>query len=115
LRAVDEGCPMILLHRLYAHNFKQLTDVSLKFPQSGTILIEGSNEAGKSSLFEAVFFALYGRALLAERDYQLTDLRHYGTDALHVELDFSISGRPFSLTRRVGKSHTAKLVCPVFT
>ena len=42
---------MITLKRLKAHNFKGLTDVDLTFPDRGSILIEGHNEAGKSTLF----------------------------------------------------------------
>ena len=57
---------MILLHRLRTHFFKQLAQVSIEFPERGTVLIEGLNEAGKSSLFEAVFFAL---ELLAPPDF----------------------------------------------
>ena len=103
---------MILLHRLYAHHFKQLVDVTLHLPAQGTVLIEGHNEAGKSSLFEAVFFALYGQPLISERDYKLEHLRNYGAEALEVELDFSIDGRRFSVARRIGKNHTVKLVAP---
>ena len=104
---------MILLHRLTAHNFKQLTDVSLCFPDRGTILIEGANEAGKSSLFEAIFFALYGRGLITDRDFGVTGLRKYGEEELRVELEFSIAGRRFHITRRVGNNHTARLLCPM--
>ncbi|MDQ2732107.1 MAG: AAA family ATPase, partial [Armatimonadota bacterium] len=102
---------MILLHRLQAWNFKQLTDLSLTFPREGAILIEGSNEAGKSSLFEAVFFALYGQPLIGDRDYRLEELRTYGADEMRVELEFSIEDRPFTITRRVGQKQTAKLLC----
>ncbi|MBV9866310.1 MAG: AAA family ATPase [Abitibacteriaceae bacterium] len=103
---------MILLHRLVARNFKQLSEVALQFPAQGTILIEGHNEAGKSSLFEAVFFALYGQPLTSDRDYKIEDLRSYNEDILEVELEFSIENRRFSIRRKVGKSHTVKLVCP---
>lgn len=103
---------MILLHRLLIQNFKQLADVELAFPDSGTILIEGKNEAGKSSLFEAVFFALYGQPLLTDRNFKLTDLRSYGAEELRVELEFSIGERCFHIARRLGKNHTVKLTCP---
>lgn len=103
---------MILLHRLRAQNFKQLTDVTLDFPRNGTVLIEGENEAGKSCLFEAVFFALYGETLIQDRDYRLEHLRTYGSDELRVELEFSIEGRPFTIARRIGKNQTVRLTCP---
>ncbi len=45
---------MITLKRLEANNFKSLRSVTLVFPEHGTVLIEGHNEAGKSTLFEAI-------------------------------------------------------------
>src|SRR5438132_8288911 len=57
---------MITLKRLEANNFKSLRSVTLVFPEHGTVLIEGHNEAGKSTLFEAVYVALYGKPLLGE-------------------------------------------------
>src|SRR5262245_21657542 len=63
---------MILLRALQAPAFKHLRQIDLGFPQSGSILIEGPNESGKSTLFEAVYYALYGAPLVADD----------GTDAL---------------------------------
>jgi len=103
---------LILLRRLYAHRFKQLDEVTLVFPVRGSILIEGSNEAGKSSLFEAVYFALYGQTLLADRDYKIESLRQYGAEEMKVELDFTIDDRPFSISRRLVGNHRARLECP---
>ncbi|HEY3283583.1 MAG TPA: AAA family ATPase [Armatimonadota bacterium] len=103
---------MILLRRLRARNFKQLADLHIRFPEQGAILIEGDNEAGKSSLFEAVFFALYGRTLLSDQDYTLSELRRYSTEELTVELELTVDGRDFLIERRVGAVHTCRLVCP---
>lgn len=102
----------ILLHRLTANNFKQLADVDLRFPDRCAFLIEGQNEAGKSSLFEAVYFALYGKTLISDRDYRIEHLKQYGADEMLVSLEFSVDGRPFSIARKFGKSNTARLVCP---
>ena len=101
---------MILLHQLRTRNFKQLAEVTLTFPQSGTVLIEGHNEAGKSSVFEAVYFALYGKPLIGDRDFRLEHLRAYGTDELVVELDFLIDGRPYSVSRRLKGQQRASLI-----
>ena len=38
---------MITLKRLEANNFKSLRSVTLVFPEHGTVLIEGHNEAGR--------------------------------------------------------------------
>lgn len=103
---------MILLHRLRTQNFKQLTDLDLAFPERGTVLIEGLNEAGKSSLFEAVFFALYGRTLARDQDYKIGNLKSYNAEEMRVELDFSVDGRPFTVSRRVVANQKANLTCP---
>lgn len=57
---------MITLVSLECDQFKSLRDVALSFPQRGGVLIEGHNEAGKSTLFEAVYFGLYGRPLVGD-------------------------------------------------
>src|SRR5215469_12470930 len=48
--------PTILLQHLHVHAYKQLREVELWFPRHGSILIGGPNEAGKSSLLEAIYF-----------------------------------------------------------
>jgi DNA repair protein SbcC/Rad50 len=55
---------VITLKQLQAENFKGLCSVDLMFPERGSVLIEGQNEAGKSTLFEAVYVALYGKPLV---------------------------------------------------
>ncbi len=57
---------MIFLRRLVIKDFKALHSIDLAFPRQATILIEGWNEAGKSSLFEAIHVALYGTPLITE-------------------------------------------------
>lgn len=57
---------MILLRRLQAPALKHLRDIDLWFPRRGSVLIEGANEAGKSTIFEAIYFALYGAPLVGE-------------------------------------------------
>jgi len=99
----------ILLRRLYADGFKQLDKAEIGFPESGSILIEGHNEAGKSSLFEAIFFALYGRTLAPGGT--LDELKGYNAEHLRVELDFTIDGRPFRVDRRYGSQRRAVLSC----
>jgi DNA repair exonuclease SbcCD ATPase subunit len=95
---------MILLHTLRARNFKQLRDVTLDFPDNGSVLIEGHNEAGKSTLFEAAFFALYGKPLDSAANQE--ELKTYHADEMSVELVFSVDGRQFTV-RRVVKANQA--------
>lgn len=101
---------MILLHHLTAKNFKQLAEIDLTFPDSGTILIEGHNEAGKSSLFEAVYFALFGKPLHSK--VKIPELKSYNADYMQVELGFSVDGRRFRVTRSVRSQQSVMLWAP---
>ncbi len=74
---------MINLRRLRVKALKQLRDVDIWFPRRGAILVEGRNESGKSTLFEAVYFALYGAPLVGEETRPALDdlLPHDGASA----------------------------------
>jgi DNA repair protein SbcC/Rad50 len=103
---------MIHLKRLYANNFKQLQDLELHFPDQARILVQGQNEAGKSTLFEAVFFALFGAALATEAGARgLDDLIGYGMEKARVELDVQAGDRVFKIARTIvrGKSNVWEL------
>ncbi|MGB8645666.1 MAG: AAA family ATPase [Anaerolineae bacterium] len=104
---------MIRLKRLYAHDFKQLREVEIQFPEAGRILVQGNNEAGKSTLFEAIFFALFGQALAAENIGRpnLDDLIGYEKSKARVELDLVIGDRFFHIVRTLnrGKTNTWQL------
>lgn len=94
---------MIHLRRLTAHNFKQLRELDLALPSRGRILVQGLNEAGKSTLFEAVFFALFARPLATESGRaNLEDLIHYGSEEAFVALELDLAGgRRMLVTRRI--------------
>jgi|GEM_PF-2413472 len=100
---------MIKLHRLRLQNFKQIDKLEITFPDKGSTLIEGHNEAGKSSLFEAVFYALYGKSLTDTNHF---DLKRYKTEEMQVELEFSIHDRRFWVERTVRANHTVRMKCP---
>ena len=78
---------MIVLKRLRIHAFKHTRDVEIWFPRRGSLLIEGQNEAGKSTLFEAVYFGLYGSPLVGEDTRAtLEDLIPHGGTSASIEL-----------------------------
>ena len=82
---------MITLKRLEAHNFKSLHSVTLIFPEHGTVLIEGYNEAGKSTLFEAVYVALYGKPLVGEdKQAMQEEVIQHGQSHTMVQLTFRV-------------------------
>ncbi len=103
---------MIHLKRLYAHNFKQLSEIELHFPDRARVLVQGKNEAGKSTLFEALYFALFGSALATESGARgLDDLIRYDVEKARVELDLQVDTRVFTIRRTIarGKSNTWEL------
>ncbi|MFQ6057726.1 MAG: AAA family ATPase [Anaerolineae bacterium] len=93
---------MIRIRRIAAHNFKQLREVDLYFPQVGRFLIQGKNEAGKSTLFEAVFFGIFGQALVTETGTRrLDDLIAYGMEKARVEVWLEAPNCLFKITRTI--------------
>ncbi len=100
---------MIRLKRLYAHDFKQLQEIEIHFPDAGRILVQGKNEAGKSTLFEAVYFALFGLALNTESSARsLDDLIGYDKEKARVELDVLVRDRVFKITRTLIRAKSNK-------
>ncbi len=79
---------MIRLTNLKVNGFKQLRDVNLAFPMRCCVLIEGLNEAGKSSLFESIYTALYGRGLVMRGGGrgQIDSLIGTGLSEAYIEL-----------------------------
>jgi DNA repair exonuclease SbcCD ATPase subunit len=91
---------MITLKRLRANNFKGLREVDIIFPEQGSLLIEGHNEAGKSTLFEAVYVGLYGKPLVGEDDRaRQEEVIQYNQPKATVELVVSIGQQILTITR----------------
>lgn len=90
---------MIRLRRLRINDFKQLREVDLVLPARGTFLVQGMNEAGKSTLFEAIFVALFGRPLDAK---SLDECVRYGSEESWIELEVELPGeRRMRVARRL--------------
>lgn len=57
----------MLIHSLQLTNFKRYADLSIDdLPEEGVIKVGGKNESGKTSIGEAVCFALFGRTFTSE-------------------------------------------------
>jgi exonuclease SbcC len=108
---------MIKLLSLSAKGFKQLDIDELRFPSKGTILVVGRNEAGKSTLFEAIYFALFGEGLVPSRGVKgLPDLLGYRREKGLVRLTFSIDDTICEVTRVLKRKgaheHKLKILAP---
>src|SRR5947209_14463759 len=103
---------MITLKHLTVERFRLLREINLHFPQRGSILIQGPNEAGKSALLESIYFVLYGEPLFSERKRQwLDDLILYGAKNAIVTLTCAIGATEMTVTRTIerGKGQTIVL------
>ncbi len=92
---------MILLRHLRITAFKHLRGIDLWLPRHGSVLIEGHNESGKSTLFEAIYFALYGKALVGEDSGPpaLESLLPHGEAHARVELAIQVGVTELEITR----------------
>ncbi len=96
---------MILLDRISIRHFKALRAVDLVLPPQASVLIEGWNESGKSSLFEAIFFALYGKTLVSEgkNDSAIAYNEKKATVTLAVRIDETL----LTITRTLRRDQAA--------
>ena len=99
---------MIILKHLTVERFRLLREINLHFPQRGSILVQGPNEAGKTALLESIYFALYGVPLAAPSvaDYgrnSLDDLVRYGSSQANVTLTLSIGATELVINRIIDR------------
>ncbi len=99
---------MIILKHLTVERFRLLQKIDLHFPQRGSILIQGPNEAGKSTLFESIYFALYGESLTSTRkrrsqdeNGRYDDLILYSENEASVTLILTIGPTELTITRSI--------------
>lgn len=94
---------MIKIRKLRTDNFKQLKDIEITFPSRGSFLIEGLNESGKSTLFEAIYFGLFGEALVTEGGSRRSvgDLINYHSKYAYIELQVDVRDRLLTIYRTI--------------
>ena len=92
---------MILLKDLQLHNFISHENTTVTFEKNGKVLIDGASGAGKSSLFDAILWCLYGqgradnRALVrkgARKGFVHLQLQR-DTDVVSVTRTIAINGK----------------------
>lgn len=84
---------------IHIENFRCFVETDIRI-EDGVVAVRGNNGAGKSSLLEAICFALYGSRAL-ESGVTLSDVLTTGEDEASVTLDFSHDGTRHKLTREV--------------
>jgi len=92
---------MFKLVSLKASGFKRLElQDKMEFPD-GRMLIHGRNESGKSTILEAIHYALYGFALRPTKRAGKEDLICYGKPSAVIELEFSIDDDEYQIRREI--------------
>ena len=89
---------------LQAQNFKKLK-IGKPLPLSeGIILITGLNESGKSTILDAVLYALFGRVIRPSKMPSNEDIISYGNGEAQVRLEFDIGEIRYRVVREVHKT-----------
>jgi DNA repair protein SbcC/Rad50 len=100
----------VKLVSLYASNFKKLDfDAPLRF-KDGITVISGLNEAGKSTVLDAILYALYGRVTKPPGHAKDEDLLAYTTNRAKVDFEFTIGEKLYKVTREIRRAGTNKAI-----
>lgn len=86
--------------RLFVEQFKPYGEGTVEL-RDGVTVIHGVNGSGKSSLLEAIFFALYGSKAL---NGTLEDVMTNGADESTIELGFVHNGDEYEIRRELKRS-----------
>jgi len=91
---------------LRLHNFRKFRDVEIQFP-TGLIGLVGNNGVGKSTIIEAIGWAIYGSRALRNRDQKQikTQWAPPGEDCW-VNLKFEMGGNVYEVTRIMSGNST---------
>lgn len=100
----------MIINRIKANNVLKYEKLDLTLPEQGLIAISGQNESGKSSIGEAVCFALFGRTFSVQPD-NLQKVVRWGENHCAVTLYFTIDSQSYELSRFLDRdgNHSAKL------
>lgn len=102
-----------MIERLTASNFRRFEEIDLSFEgDAQLILIDGSNGAGKTTILEAIHFALWGEGRSGRRRLDMLVRRGGELEGMQVELVFTVGEERYRINRRRdGGTATAVLYC----
>jgi len=82
-------------------NFRRHVETELHFSESDqVVLVSGNNGAGKSTIFEAVQYALYGEGRNGRANIERLVRRGGELEGLEVEIRFEMAGVSYTVRRR---------------
>ena len=88
------------LHRLQLQNFRQHADSVITF-ETGLTGIIGTNGSGKTTILEAIAWALYGNSATRGTRDSIRFSRAAPRSPVRVELDFELAGHRYRIVRRL--------------
>ncbi len=88
------------LHRLQLQNFRQHADSVITF-DTGLTGIIGTNGSGKTTVLEAIAWALYGNSATRGTRDSIRFSRAAPRSPVRVELDFELAGHRYRIVRRL--------------
>ena len=91
--------------QLTLKNFLSYRDASLNFRGLHTACICGANGAGKSSLLEAITWAVWGKSRVATED----DIINGGAKSVRVDFDFNCNGQTYRVIRSRTRGRSSSL------
>src|SRR5437899_12435003 len=100
---------------LYANNFKKLRLKQPLFFTEGIILITGLNESGKSTILDAILYALFGRMIRPSQKPGNDEIISYGASDCTVKLEFAIGPNKYRVTREAHKTRPARALLQQLT
>ncbi|BDZ67726.1 AAA family ATPase [Methanobacterium ferruginis] len=95
----------MIIESLHIKNFKSHRDTYIDF-DTGISIIMGGNGAGKSSILEAISFALFKQHTSKKIDQLIT----IGQKRMSVEMRFIVNGRKYSILRERTKTSSKALM-----
>jgi exonuclease SbcC len=91
------------LHRLRLVNFRQHADTEIAFGDGITGII-GPNGSGKTSLLEAIAWAIYGNPAARGDKDSIRNLRAKAPAPMRVELEFALGTRTYVVERKLNEA-----------
>jgi exonuclease SbcC len=101
----------MIITRIKAYNLLKYSYLDLTAPETGLIAISGQNESGKSSIGEAICFALFGRTFSITTQ-NIQKVLHWGENHCEVELTFKLEEDTYQVSRFLDRegNQSAKLI-----
>jgi len=97
-----------MLKKLRLRNWTSHKDSEICFGKGANVLL-GVMGSGKSSVLEAISFALFGSIPEgSRRKAKLSDLIRFGEESAELELGFDVSGTDYRIVRKIGRKGSSE-------